>query len=506
MAKADYEKFMTEYERGLLSLSFRNLDILIELRQSILADYFLFPAHKVIFTALCSLAAQPSINKIDLEALCVECDKLGLQALGVNPDYLMILSQGGYDKSNFDFYLEKVKNAYLKFTLYKKLQDAAKSVENNCNDTEKTLTGESLIENISSDLSQLQSFHGSADSSVLVADRVEQFVLERASNPKEVMGLKTGFPTLDNCINGLMPGTLTIIAGIAKAGKSTVLTNIVDYVTNESEDQVPVLVISTEMLTDEDISRSLAIRTLIEERKIINGLAYNDPKLKPILDKAISQIKKSKFYHIYLPDFNAAKICSIIYHHKIKYNIGLAIFDYIKMSTTGEDHKDKREDQVLGDITTALKNTAGMLNIPIVTACQVNSRTGLIADSDRIQRYANTLIEFRPKSMEELEEQEFFKHGTHWLHIFKTRAGGNKKIPIRFWKKCLKLQEAEVFESEEDGDVAANEDLLTTPTDWQTMVNESFKIEKVNEIVNQVDSNDLKIVGLNSNSTDDELF
>jgi replicative DNA helicase len=506
----EYEKFMSEYERGLLALALKNFDILTDLKQKISTDYFLYPPHKLIYTALCNLVQDTTINHIDVETLDVECRKLGLQGLGVNTEYLILLSQGGFDKSNYTFYFNKVKNAYLKFLLFKKLEDSKRLVEANAKDSETTLNSEQILDNISSEISNIIAFNGVREEAIEVSERVEEFVKERAEDSREVIGVRTGISSLDIAINGLLPGTLTIVAGMAKAGKSTVLMNMVDYIAIESDNTIPILVISTEMYTDEDISRLIAMRCMIDERKIFNGIAYNDPKQRIIVEKAIRQIQNAKIYHIYLPDFNAAKICNLIYHFKLKYNIGLAIFDYIKMSTLGTEFKDKREDQILGDITTALKNIAGKLHIPVVTACQVNTRTGLIADSDRIARYANTLIEFRPKTIEELQEQDYYKHGTHWLHVFKTRAGGNIKIPIRFWKKCLKIQEAEFFIPEESNEeeIDPTEELLTTPEEYQNMKNQTFKLDIVKEVLETKDAYDLKLnTEQNTNKEeDDEKF
>lgn len=490
-----YEDYMSEYERGLISLSIRYLECLTALRQKVTSDYFLYPPHKIIFTALVNLASNPTINKVDLESLLVECKALGLESTGASADYIILLTQGGSDKENFDFYLGKVKNAYLKFALANSLLDSFKRTSQNSKDTDKALLGEDLVEQVSSEISNLHTFHGLDQDAVEFSKRAEEFVLERANNPKEVMGLKTGFPTLDSAINGLMPGTLTIIAGMAKAGKSTAMLNILDYIAIESDEPVPVLLISTEMHTDEDIAREIAMRSLIEERKIINGIAYNDPQLRPVLEKALAQIKRSKIFHLYMPEFNANKICNTIYHYKLKHKIGLAVFDYIKMSTLpGNETDDRREDQTLGEIATALKNTAGKLSIPILTGCQINTRTGRIADSDRLIRYANTVIEFKAKTLEELSKQDFYKHGTHWLNVFTTRSGGNAKIPIRFWKKCLKLAEAEPVEEEESTVQDNNQAILTTPEEYAEMKNKAFAINKVTEVASAKDGYDLNVI------------
>ena len=486
----NFDDFMSEYERGLLSLALKDMSALTMLQQKVTIDYFLYPPHKIIYAALTNLIKDPSITKIDLETLYIEVNKLGFQKSGVNPEYLALLAEGGYDQENFDFYYNKVKNAFLKFALSKRIDRAKDLIIKNSSDGASSLSGEELIEKISTDLSNLYTFHGKEEDIFSFGDKAEQFVLEKAANPQDVLGLRTGFPTLDAQINGLMSGTLTVIAGVAKAGKSTVLLNIADYVAIESDNPVPVLFISTEMGDEEDLAREIALRSLLPERSITNGTAYNDPKQAKVLDRAIKQIKNSKIMHVYMPDFNASKVCNLIHHAKLKYNIGLAIFDYIKMSTTGDDARDKREDQVLGDITTALKNCAGKLNIPILTGCQVNNRTGKVADSDRIIRYCNILLEFKAKSLKELESQNFYTHGTHWLKVRVTRSGGNCSIPIRFWKKCSKMQEAEPLDQGDDNELETME-LLTTPDEWVKLKEEQFKVNAVSESIKQIDSDDI---------------
>lgn len=494
-----YELFVSEYERGLLSLAYRYYEVLVELNQRISSDYFLFPPNKLIYVALSNLAKQKSVSKIDLESLLIECTNLGLESYGVGAEYLGLLTQGGYDRENLEFYIEKVENSYIKYVLHKKLESSYSLLIKNSKDTEKSINGQELINTITAELSSLSAFTNQSIEGISFADRVEAYVLERAANPTDVQGLRTGFETLDKAMNGLLEGGLTIIAGVAGEGKSTILLNIVDYVAYQCgvlEEAKPnkilqtpksILLISTEMYTDEDISRELAIRTLLEERGICNGILYNDPKYKPILMKGIEQVKNMGVHHVYLPDFNISKVCSLIYQYKMKYDIGLAVFDYIKMSTIGDESKDKKEYQVLGDFTAALKNMAGKLHIPILSACQVNSRSGLVADSDRIIRYCNNLLILSRKSEEELEEQNFYMHGTHWLDTKKSRSGGTVRIPIRFWKKCCTMQEADPYvpAGEKAEDAYRPKYELTTPEEWEKMKNAYFKIETVESSLNE---------------------
>jgi replicative DNA helicase len=509
--KKTYELFASEYERGVLSLAYRHIDVLTGLQQRITSEYFLYPPNKIVYIALSTLMKEKSINKIDLETLYVECTKLGLNKTGVDASYLGIITQGGYDKENLEFYIQKVEDAFLKYSLHKTLESSYNTLLKNRQDGENFLNAETLINNTSANLSNLISFTGKAIEGVSFAKRARPYVMEAAENPTDVKGIRTGFNTLDKTINGLMPGSLTIIAGVAKAGKSTVLLNIADYVSIQGnieepenpdkvlQPKIPVLFISTEMYSDEDLSRQLAIRTLLEERGICNGTLFQDDKYKDILLKGVEQVESAdSMYHVFLPDFSIAKVCSLIYQYKLKYNIGLAIFDYIKMSTSGDDTKDKKEYQVLGDITTELKNLAGKLHIPILSACQINSRSRLVADSDRIIRYCNNLIVFSRKEDEELEQQNFYKHGTHWLDVKVARSAGNNRIPIRFWKKCCKMQEAEPYIGEGDQETSTEYE-LTTPGEWERLKNEYFKVDVVSSAVGSTDNKELL-------EDDDDLF
>ena len=107
----------------------------------------------------------------------------------------------------------------------------------------------------------------------------------------------------------------------------------------------------------------------------------------------------------------------------------------------------------------ALKNLAGQLEIPVLTAAQIGregANKGRVtatdfADSDRILRYANTLLGLAPKTQDEMKklEEEYGRDaaiamGTHRLQILDTRAGGTNfgGIDMYFRKQILTMQES----------------------------------------------------------------
>ena len=98
----------------------------------------------------------------------------------------------------------------------------------------------------------------------------------------------------------------------------------------------------------------------------------------------------------------------------------------------------RKEYQLLGDITTVLKDLAGQLNIPAVTAVQIN-RSGQIADSDRIARFGDVIAQWMSKKPEDLEK-DGYQAGTHKLVVRDTRRGGatpEEGIGYHFFKEQL---------------------------------------------------------------------
>jgi len=494
MNNDERSKFYSQYERGLLGLIFSNEDLLIETRQLIGSEYFLYEPHRIIYTAMCLLSDQTDLKNLDIDTVYIECAKLGLKDSGVGADYLMMVCEHNFKLSNYKLYLNKVREAYKKFALNEAIKDSHTIVQQNRTDVQESLDSNELMDEVLARINKLRGYEDKEQEAVHINTTIREYVEKWAANPTNIRGLHTGFKKLDEAINGLMPGALTVVAGIAGAGKSTVLLNIAEEVAFANAHRVPVYFISTEMYSEEDAARLLAMRSMIRERDISNGIAYHDPKSKLILDRVITEIENGEtFFHEYMPEFNASKLCSRIQYHKAKHNIGLVIFDYIKLDTNMDNGqiKNRREDQVLGDLTVALKTTAGKLNIPVLAACQINTRNLKVADSDRILRYCNNLIEFRAKTVKELEYAgDHRKYGTHWLTSWKTRSGGKARTPVRFWKPCNLLQEAEDFIddiNEETGEDSAINVETTTPAEYARLINESFKVEKVENVIKHTD-------------------
>ena len=102
---------------------------------------------------------------------------------------------------------------------------------------------------------------------------------------------------------------------------------------------------------------------------------------------------------------------------------------------------------------------------------------------------------------EELKEHgDFRTFGTHMMEIRDTRAGGSGKIPLKFYKPCLKMVEALKFESDEDSPDDCV-DGLVSPLEELKHLNENYSMPNnltkeqlslsINDLVGRTDEEDI---------------
>jgi replicative DNA helicase len=386
-------------------------------------------------------------------------------------DYINALFEKSIDPANIGFYLTRMLDASTKLRVLLAAEDIIDLAEKN-----RTLTGEGLDANTLVAGAQekflkiaLENLRG--DDPENLADGLDELLAEAVANPSRVRGLSTGLVSLDEAVNGLEPGTLTVVGARPKVGKSTLLLNWAAHIAYDC--QTPILLIDTEMRKPEQQFRLVSILSRVPEKEIKNGTYDEDSQKVDRVRQARDIINSGLILHKYYPDFTAEGVAAMTrkFHHQGA--IGCLFFDYIKLPDSDLQLMGRvKEHQALGYLCVALKNLAGQLNIPVVTAAQIG-RVGSqgrvtssdFADSDRILRYANTLLGLSVKTGKELAklEEEYGRErrrdaGSHRLQILDTRAGGTNPggIDIHFRKEILFMEEAREqlssfrAESEED--------------------------------------------------------
>lgn len=272
------------------------------------------------------------------------------------------------------------------------------------------------------------------DRVIHIGEGVEEWLKERSTNPNPVPGLRSGFPDLDREIGGFQGGRAYLFAARTKNRKSILLNNFaVNIAVNEG---APVLYLDTEMQTENDVRpRILSILSGVDTELIETGMYATNPEFNDSVTKAAKVAKKLPFYHAYLPNFNLNQVVSIVRKYYIKHGIKVLFFDYIKLpiGTMGDGAK---EYQLLGQMMATLKDLAGELDIPLITAAQLNRKgeqlaedgkpsDDMIGGSDRLIHNTSYLFFLWKKSEGQIAKDGGEQSGNMCLYLAESRHGGN---------------------------------------------------------------------------------
>lgn len=429
-------------ERSILSKALNKEDYFYTLLTRVKEADFLSKDTRGIFILMKSLH-ESGVRGFDTPLMMKVSEELALSG-GYDKEFIDAIKSLNISDEDFELYLSKLIEDSTKFRLYNNLIGNTETVFNNA-DSLKSKNSDALINKVQADMLTLSMSSSSIEEPKHIKDGLDDYVLDLTENKKDMMGISTGYPILDQRIDGLVPSTLTIIAARKKMGKSALLTNIATFVA--VHDGGSVLYIDTEMSFHEWRDRVLSIISGVPERTIKHGGFGRGTKVYEKVMKAVELLKSSKLFHIYMPGYTVDKVSALFKKYHMKEGITLGVFDYIKEPDSSSVEKNRKEYQILGDVTTKLKDLAGKLNIPFLAAVQLN-RSGDVADSDRVARYGDVVAFWgtRDKKMAEEEAWDLETQGYYQLSIKDSRRGGRTGtagIGFQFYHTRLKIQEVD---------------------------------------------------------------
>lgn len=442
-------------ERTVLSLCLRSIDHFYDLATKMTATDFLGQEHQLMY-ALLSNFVDKGVVKVDLPMFISQAQSDGVIDLVGGVHYIQSIYNIEASFENFELYVTTLLEASTKYKAYVALTQHLDMFTKNAQAGESSLA---LINKVETSMLDMTSRNILSEDPTLFGDTLDEYIEERKNKLIKMTGLSTGFPILDRQIDGMIPGTLMVIGARKKMGKSSFLTNIAIH--NAFRTGAPVLYIDTELTYSEFKTRALSIISGIPERAIKHG-GYSDMDYRR-LKSAQRVIERGKLFHKYMPGYSVEKVVALCKKYKLREDIGLIVFDYLKEPDLASTDGNRKEYQLLGDITTKLKDLSGILNVPVLTAVQLN-RQNDIADSDRIARFGDivALWQFRTE-----EEKKIcgIEGGQYKLVIKDTRRGGStpkEGIGYTFFRSRILIREVppndQVFMT--GGDEASNVDEL----------------------------------------------
>jgi replicative DNA helicase len=191
--------------------------------------------------------------------------------------------------------------------------------------------------------------------------------LEKPARAKgEIMGVSTGFQSIDRQLLGLQPGQLVLIAARPGMGKTALALNWA--VAAAKQTNMAVAVFSYEMMYAELSMRLLASEACIDSRKL-KTKEFNEIDLRSI-SNAIQKLSNLK---LYINDSGSTNLMDIrSYCRKLKAEQGLAmiIVDYLQIMPMHV--KKQNREQEIAELSRGFKMLANELEIPVVALSQLN--------------------------------------------------------------------------------------------------------------------------------------
>lgn len=443
-------------ERNLISICLKDTDKILDIEaEDILPEHFSVTAHKYLYMAimyLYSKKVKPTPYSI-MEVITDDSAKKAIEDIG-GLEYLITLGESEVGTDNLKIFSDKIKQSYTRKNIIKIAEESKLFA---LSEKAEVMNPSELIGHVEERLQSLSINTSTSNDVYKMGNDTERVLEERAKNPDTVPGLETGWHQFDRYTNGFQPGDLVIVVAEAKTGKSVTLTN---WATKFSIiDTVPVLYIDTEMSSREQEDRVLSRLSGIPHNEIVNGMYVMDTVNGKASEKvaklkvARQQLNVGNYYHIYMPSFTIEKVTTMVRKFQLQFGIGAMFFDYIKIpsSMASSTAKYQQEYQSLGYFTSGLKDIAGTLKIPVITAAQAN-RSNLgevkkdassIGGSYRILQLASKLM-FLTNKTDEMIAKQGIANGNQVLQIAYQRNGESNCDPINIMFDKPKLHQWEV--------------------------------------------------------------
>lgn len=334
-----------------------------------------------------------------------------------------------------------VQNAYILAQMYKKreLQKITSvgisddmSVDEAIQHLEKQITSlrsESILSAIS------------MDDAIIKLTKYQDMMVSR-----DMMGITTGFKSLDDATSGFVGGGLYVIAARPSVGKSALMGR---NVLAAAMDNKSVGVIQLEMSIEQTVGRLASLYTDIAYQKIITGFRYDES----VRDKFYGYVNKMANLPITInpsTSLNIESIKSFSYALNRKKKLDILFIDYLQLI---EQKGGKSREQDVAAISRGLKLLARDLNIPVIALSQLNrgieNRTvkkpmlSDLRESGAIEQDADAVYFLhRDDAMGiEVDENGQSTKGRAEVIIAKNRNGSRMTIPLRFDGERMKFYE-----------------------------------------------------------------
>ena len=398
--------------------------------------------HRLIFRTIKNLQdlGKP-IDVITVQDTIDGNGDLSLLADKGGKDYLIELAKGTPSVANIESYADIIKQR----SNLRKLISTAEDISQIARDSESSSSeqvidhAEDRILSLRDDVKRSIGPRGIKEILGPVYARIQ----ESNESGNSLVGVSTGFETIDNITLGFQKSDLIIIAGRPSMGKTALSFNIAENVARKTDQTV--LIFSMEMSSEQVVRRFISSISNIDLQRLQRGdLEEGDWEG---IDKALSVLSKKNILLDDTPALDPSELRSRARRIKREdRDLALIVVDYLQlMQVYGKGDNRVAE---ISEISRSLKALAKELDVPVVALSQLNravesrpNKRPILADlrdSGAIEQDAD-VIAFIYRE-EHYEPNNLENQGMAEINIAKQRNGPTKSIRLAFRKTVAKFE------------------------------------------------------------------
>ena len=191
--------------------------------------------------------------------------------------------------------------------------------------------------------------------------------LNELASDSAVPGLSTGLPDVDMAISGLNKSDLILLAARPGMGKTSFALNMLLHAGKFSGKTV--VFFSLEMSREQLAMRLISGESFVDNKKLVTGkLGEEDWTKIAAASAALNQTQ------ILIDDNPSLSVADMNAKCRRVDNLGLVVIDYLQLMTSagGPTRSGDNRQQIVSDISRALKIMAKELNVPVVCLSQLS--------------------------------------------------------------------------------------------------------------------------------------
>ena len=352
----------TEAEYAVLGSILIDSNCLPRIVEKLKPEDFYFPQNQVIFQTIYKMFTLS--QKIDPVTVLNQMRQDGTYQEGTTREYFFQLMQFTPTTQNVEDYADMVKDR----SVLRQIGDAAAAM------TDMVMGGQGTSNEVLEAAEQriyairqgksAQGLHHITS----VMHEVYERLAELASSESAIPGLSTGLPDVDTVISGLNKSDLILLAARPGMGKTSLALNILLYAGKHSGKAC--VFFSLEMSREQLAMRLLSNESFVDNKKLTTGRLSDEDWEKVAL--ATAALNHS---NILIDDNPSLSVADMNAKCRRVENLGLVVIDYLQLMTSAggkNQYSGESRQQVVSDISRALKIMAKELNVPVICLSQLS--------------------------------------------------------------------------------------------------------------------------------------